>query len=357
MTPTELARARLTAQALVNTPHRTPLEVVRALLAVQAQDFRASLWAVGQRIPAATEAGVEAALTERSVVRTWPLRGTLHLVAATDVRWLLGLTAQKTIRGARTRHAQLGLDDRLFARARRVLEKALGDGAALSRPAVYALLEREKISAMNQRGIHVLWRLAHEGVLCFGPREGKQPTFVLLDAWVPPEPARARDEALHELALRYFVGHGPASERDFAWWSGLDAADARRAVESIRGECEVLEVEGRPVLVLGERPALASARVAHLLPAFDELIVGYAERSALGPPEQLAHVIRGGLLGPALTIGGRSLGRWTRRLSARAVEVAFEPLGALPPVARRALETAAGRYAAFLELALRLPKA
>jgi hypothetical protein len=284
-------------------------------------------------------------------VRTWPLRGTLHLVCASDVRWLLELTAAKTLRGAATRHAQAGLDAPTFAKARKVIEKGLRSGAPMRRTAIYALLEAHSISTAGQRGLHLLWGLAHEGVLCFGPRDGKQPTFVLLEAWVPQAKALPRDEALAELARRYLAGHGPASVRDFAWWSGLAAAEARRAFEAIRGACSSVVIGGTEHRSLGAPHVPRASSSVQLLPAFDELVVGYTQREALGEPSALAHLLRGGIIGPALVEDGRLIGRWSRALKPGQVEVTLEPL--VKKAGAQALRAAAERYARFLGLRLR----
>jgi hypothetical protein len=212
MTPSEIARLRLEAQRVSAPRFTRPEELVSWLGAVQAQDYLGALWAVGLRTEMAREADVERALAEGAIVRTWPMRGTLHFVAAADARWMVELLAPRRISGAASRFRQLGLDDATFTRAGRVLEKRLAAGP-LTRPRVYDALEQARISTAGQRGIHILWRLAHETRICFGPREGKQPTFVLFDAWLPDARRLPRDEALAELAVRYFRGHGPPRRR------------------------------------------------------------------------------------------------------------------------------------------------
>lgn len=189
--------------------------------AVHAQDYRGALWGVGQRVAGATEADVERALAERSIVRTWPMRGTLHFVAPDDVRWMLRLLAPRAIARAAGRHRQLGLDAATFAQSRDRLTAVLAGGNQLTRDAIYAELDRSGISTAGQRGIHILAQLAMEGVICFGARRSKQQTFALLDEWVPSSRMLEGDEALAELAARYFASHGPATLADFAWWSGL----------------------------------------------------------------------------------------------------------------------------------------
>jgi hypothetical protein len=226
----EIARRRLESQRLSRTTFTKPEELVAWLGAVQAQDYLGALWAVGLRLVDACEPDVERALAERTIVRTWPMRGTLHFVAAADARWITELLAPRAVAAGASRLAAAGIDRAVNTKARRALERKLEGGRRLTRPAAYRVLEDAKIATGDSRGLHLLWLLAHDGVLCFGPREGKQQTFVLLEEWLPGARRLDREEALGELARRYFTGHGPATIADFAWWSGLTRSDASRAV-------------------------------------------------------------------------------------------------------------------------------
>jgi hypothetical protein len=353
---TEVGRLRLAAQRISSTKFTRPAEAVAWLGAVQAQDYLGALWAVGLRVAGACEQDVEAALTDGSIVRTWPMRGTLHFVAAADARWLVELHAPRIIARAASRFRSLGLDDATFARARRVLVKALADGP-LTRAAVYETLERAKISTTGQRGIHILWRLAHETFLCFGPRQGKQQTFVLFDRWLPRAKRLPREEALCELACRYFAGHGPATVADFAWWSGLPVSDARLAIQLAGTQLEEATFDGCSYWFA--RPAAPSppARAgAYLLPAFDEYLVGYTDRSAVLEPAWMLRVnAGGGILHPTLVIDGRVVGTWKRRLARGRVLFSPAPFGMLSKETTRALARAFERYADFLGLARAVP--
>jgi hypothetical protein len=203
---------------------------VGGLGAVQAQDYLGALWAIGLRLRAA-ETAIEQAIATRSIVRTWSMRGTLHFVAAEDVRWMLGLLAPRSLASSLGRLRALELDQAVFNRSRDLFIAALSGGKQLRREAMLELLASANISPGGQRGIHILGRLAQEGLICFGAREGKQHTFALLEEWVPQAMLRlgpkSRDEALAELARRYFTGHGPATLPDFVWWSGLTTSEAR----------------------------------------------------------------------------------------------------------------------------------
>jgi hypothetical protein len=227
----EIVHRRLEAQRISSTTYTGPAQVVAWLGAVQAQDYLGALWAVGLRLAGAHERDVERALTERTIVRSWPMRGTLHVLAATDARWMIELLAPKAAASATSRLRAMGIDDAVLANARRALIANLEGGRHLTRPAAYRVLERARIPTARARGLLILWRLAHDGLVCFGARQGKQQTLVLLEEWLPQAKRMRRDDALGELARRYFTGHGPATLRDFAWWSGTTLTDARRAID------------------------------------------------------------------------------------------------------------------------------
>jgi hypothetical protein len=348
----ELIARRLAAHGISTTELTRPADVVARFGAVQAQDYLGALWAVGMRLVDGCEGSVEAALADRSVIRTWPMRGTLHFVAAADARWIVELLAARMVPRAGARFRALGIDEAAVKRARRVLTKVLADGPA-TRPAVYAALDRGGVATEGQRGIHILWRLAHDTVLCFGPRHRKQQTFVLFDQWLPEAKPKPRDESLAELAVRYFTGHGPATAIDFAWWSGLRRSEVHQAIAlaGTRLEETVFEKQ-RYWFGAGAQPAPAPPRgAAHLLPAFDEFLVGYADRSAALDPEHARKVNwGGGILNPAVLVDGRILGTWKRRLLRGGVQFAPEFFAELPPAKARAVARAFRRYAAFLGL-------
>src|SRR5258706_15100039 len=262
----------------------TPTEVVSHLCAIQAQAFLGALWAVGVRMRNATEAAVEKALEERHITRTWPLRGTLHFVAAEDARWMLDLAAPGVMsRNAAGLEREHGVNEPVLKRSRTAIRRALARGGSLTRAAMYDVLDKARIPTSGGRGLHIVWQLAHEGLICFGPRAGKQQTFVLLDDWLPASSARIpREEALAKLARRYFIGHGPATIADFVWWSGLSVSDAKRGLDLVRAKLEQVTVDGKVYWSSPEsRSETGSTSRAYLLPNWDEYSVSYRDRSAL----------------------------------------------------------------------------
>jgi hypothetical protein len=308
---------RLRNQLLDGTRAATPHEVVSHFGCMQAQDYLGALWAIGARMRSGVEADVERALAEGTIVRTWPLRGTLHFVAAEDVHWILDFFAPRAIR------RQRGLDESLLPRCRTAARRALSGGKALTRDELYAALPPSD-------HLQVVWRLAHEKLICFGPRRGKQQTFVLLDEWVPLSRNRPPADALAELARRYFASHGPATAADFAWWAGIPLSEARRVTPTFPS---------------------ASPRTTslHLLPPFDEYTVAYSDRSDILDPAFAKRVnAGGGMLNAVIVSRGRVVGTWKRTLARNRVTVTPSLFRELTPAEQKSLDREIGRYMAFL---------
>jgi hypothetical protein len=350
MTSATLLRHRLHHQRLAATNFDDPADLVRWLGAVQAQDYLGSLWAIGLRTRAATEQVVERAIAERAIVRTWPMRGTLHFVAGEDARWMLELMTPRVVAATAARlERDYGLDEAAFGLSGEVIVRALEGGRCLTRDALYRTLENARISTAAGRGLHITWRMAHDGLICFGPREGKQQTFVLLEEWIPGARRLARDEALAELARRYFTSHGPATVHDFAWWSGLLLSDAADGLAMASGALVSMDLAGRKYWTAPSAPPGGASPRAFLLPAFDEYTVAYRDRAAVLEPAHARQAESMGILRPAIVVNGRVVGTWTRTLGKRSVAVNVSPFTRLGSRARRAVAAAARRYAAFLE--------
>jgi hypothetical protein len=336
-----------------------PADVVSRLCAMQAQDYAGALWSVGLRSGSeCTEADVELALAERRILRSWPMRGTLHFVAPADVRWMLALLSPRILAGARTRHAQLGITESTIEHARAIFSAALVGGGALTRGQMMERLEAEGIDSSGQRGYHLLWVLAQQGLICFGARDGKQQTFVLLDEWSPPAKASSleRPQALGKLAARYFQARGPATAADFAWWAGITKSEARAGIEAATDVLELTDADGDEYqLSPGDGGPVVSApgpRV-HLLPGFDEYLLGYADRSLqLGGNRGAykATISANGMFSATLVVSGRVDGTWKRTLRRDRVDIAVRPLRELTSAEKSGLAEAAERYGRFLGL-------
>lgn len=354
MTSLDIAYQRLCNQHIAEATFEKPSDVVQWLGAVQAQDYLGSLWAIGLRMRNAIQADIEQAIADKTIVRTWPMRGTLHFVAPADVRWMLELLTPRIIAGSQRRFQQFGLDDAIFARSKELLTSALQGGKQLTRNAMYQVLEAGGIAAANQRGLHILGRLAQDGIICFGARKGKQPTFALLDEWVPAAKTLERDEALAELARRYFTSHGPATPQDFGWWSGLTAADARAGLEMVRSEFIQEVIDGRAFWLSASVPTpKVASPAAYLLPAYDEYTVAYKDRSALLDPRH-AQQAGSSILGPTIAVDGQIVGTWKRTLKKETVIITPSLFTPLSKAKYQALAEAAHRYGAFLDMTVTL---
>ena len=349
-----LAQARLASQGVTRGLARSPADVVRSMTAMQAQDFAGAKWAVGLRLPGSTEAQVEAALADGSIVRSWPMRGTLHFVAPEDLGWILGLTTDRLVSGAAGRQAALGLDERQFETARVTAVEALNGGRALTREQLQAAFAEAGVSVEAQRGYHILWYLAQTGTLCFGPPQGKQQTFVLLDEWVRHPRRLQHDEALGELAERYFCSHGPATLRDFAWWSSLTMKDARTGLAIVRTRLTEAEVEGSVYYLSPEAEEAPAVRGIWALPGFDEFLLGYQDRSAQLTAEHSGRIAPGanGIFQPTIVADGRVVGTWKRTITKRGIRVEPLPFAPLSGRAKAGFALAAAGYAEFLGLEL-----
>jgi hypothetical protein len=349
-------------------------DTVRHLLAIQAQDFAQAVWAIGLRTPGAVRRDVMAALASGDVIRSAPIRGTLHFLAARDLRWILRLTAQRTLAGARTRFAELDLDEATFERAAEVAAAELAGGVALSREEFLAVLRAAGISTEGQRGYHLIFNLSHRALICWGPPRGNQQALVLVDEWIPNSDDLDRSSALREFALRYFTGHGPATERDFAWWSKLTLADARAAIALARDELTELTLDGvtfwagyataGPATLdpaslgpasldpAGKSSAEPAAlREVYTLPGFDEYLLGYQDRSHVLDADHLQRIIPGknGIFLPTLVSRGKVIGTWRKGDVATATSTTaelFAPLTARETAALRRSEKAYERFMA-----------
>lgn len=364
MTATEILQMRLRNQLISEHEPMAPGAVVARLGAVQAQDLLGAKWAIALRTPHAHEPDIEQAIAEKRIVRTWPMRGTLHFVSPDDVRWMLALMTPRVIERSAYRDAQLGLDDASYSRSRVVFEEQLSGGVALTRAQMLALLEEAGVRTDGQRGYHILWRLAQEGLVCFGPMQGKAPTFVLLDEWLPPgahDRPITPDEPLALIAERFFTGHGPATVRDLARWTGLTLTEARAGLASVADRLTLMTYEGEEYWhgTASAGSAAGNETRAWLLPPWDEYVVGYSNRRImLGEHHDHYHasISANGMFHPVIVIDGEAVGTWKRKIGKRDVVVAATPFRRLSAGHKKLLAEAVERYGTYLGLPARLEK-
>ena len=335
-----LRRQRITAPVL-----RTPEAVVEHLGAVQAQEFEPALWAIGLRMREGTRVSdVERAFTEGRILRTHVMRPTWHFVARDDIRWMQALTAPRVQRIAAGYNRRLELDARTLSRALRIFERALRDGQLRTRSELADALERGGLPIRGQRLAHVTMHAELEAVICSGPRRGRQFTYALAAERAPNARVLPRDEALATLTTRFFASHGAATVRDFAWWSGLTTADARRGLEISRAKRE--EVNGLTYWTVGRSPrATGDEARGHLLPIYDEYLVAYRDRVAVPHRPEGVPAGRGvNTFQHTVVLDGQIAGTWQPR---RDGTIDVVELRSLTAREQRAVRDAVQRHAAF----------
>ena len=354
MSAHEIALLRLVAQRIAGTPFETATDAVSWLGAAQAQDLPGAITSIALRTRSRSRADVLAALDEGVLVRTWPMRGTLHLVAAADLPWMVAVGGRQSIDRAARRREQIGLDEATIRLSGKLIGEALDRSGRLSRGELVQILDDAGIGTQNQRGYHLLGYHAEAGLVCLGPMRGREQLIVRTDAWIPRPRALDGDEALREFAVRYFRSHGPATEKDFAGWTALPARTVRRAIEAAEPDLTRVNIE-RTVYWMDPRSpqwldaARTQAGGVFLLPGFDEYLLGYKDRSAVLEPGHLERVVpgRNGVFKPTVVADGRVVGIWsatTRRGERVVTPVPFEEFS---PRVGRALPAAIARLPAI----------
>ncbi len=319
--------------------------------AMQAQDVNSALWSFGARLPGVPLTAINEALERREVLRTWPMRGTVHFVPAADAHWMLELMGVRALGGAAKRRETLGLDEKTVDRAVEILGEALAGGGRMTRAECLAALTEGGVEITGQRGYHLLWYASQRGVTAIAPHIGKEQTFVLLDEWAPEPRRPSREEALGMIALRYFRSHGPAPRKDFVGWTGLTMGDCRTGIAVAGDALTTVDVDGVEMVAasgqLGE--ALPTGWLA--LPGFDEYLLGYKDRSLMVDAEHLGAIVPGGngVFRSTVVHDGRVMATWTRTLTAKGVTVTVAPLARIK---QTDLVKALEPYAAYLELPL-----
>jgi hypothetical protein len=349
---------RLHNQFVTRPARRDPAWLVAWLGAVQSQEFAPAKWALGLRMPrGTTDAAIQRAFDAGKILRTHVLRPTWHFVTPKDIRWMLELSAPHIHRRMEGYDRQLGLDKRVMTRAAAAIERALTDQEFLTRTELREHLTRARLPASTFRLGHIAMHAELNRLICSGPRQGKQSTYTLFDRRVPPTPPIPRDEAIARLARIFLRSHGPATPRDFSWWSGLSAADARRGFEMMNPRRFDADGLACWTLKAGDVPALARDAV-HLLPIYDEYLNAYRDRRAEHHGPSLISSKKGGYgtFQHALLIGGQVEGTWRVTPGETDIRVITPPSRKLRPMQERNLKKAIGRYQQFVRPSMRTHK-
>ncbi|MFT4031928.1 MAG: winged helix DNA-binding domain-containing protein [Siphonobacter sp.] len=318
MNQAELLRYRLASQQISSSTYNSPGELARWMGILQAQDYAAGKWSVALRTQGATEKSIEQAISDRTLVRTWSLRGTLHFMAPEDVHWVTDLIRPRLANSLMANHRRQGLSDQEALKGLKLLSQNLTNPH--TRTEIRSFLEKQGFSCQESRLNHLLVRAAIEGLICLGPRQEKEFTYTLLEEWIPRVSTKTKEEALAEWAHRYFSSHGPATVQDFAWWAGLTISEAKSGLASVSDSLKNILYDGHVYWMLKEI-TLAPSDTLFLLPSFDEFLLGYKDRSAALLPAHLPIVVGtgNGLFKPTIMKDGQTIGIWKRTITKKDV--------------------------------------
>ena len=336
-------------------PAETAAQVVRAVVGIQAQDLPAAMLSIRARSRRLTADQIEKArLTDRSILWTWCLRGTLHLVTPEDAAWLIPFLGPALIAGDRRRMAQLDWDEDGAAQGLRLIRAALEEKGALTREEVVNLLRANHLPHQGQAPVHLLFRAALEGLLCYGPNRNDKAAYALFEAWAGELRPLPREEALAGLARRYLAAYAPAGAPDLAVWAGIKRGEAREAFQLIQDEIVPVELAGQTMRMLkAQLPWLddpePSAPLVHLLPRFDTFLLGYASRDLAVDPAYARRVnAGGGIIHPVVLVDGRAVGTWKAVRRGKQMEIQIDPFENLPAELTPYMEAEAADIARFL---------
>jgi hypothetical protein len=352
-TITSLSQYRLCTQQIAVQQFAAPAELVAWMGFIQAQDYPGAKWSIGLRVPGATDASIEQAIADKSIVRSWSFRGTLHFMSSADIRWMLQIAVPRVMPKFSTHLRKLEMDKATLSKSRAIFATVLRDGKHLTRKELMVALQKKKISTDGLRSNFFILNAALEGLICCGVRRSKEFTYTLLDQWLPATPKLHKEEALAALALRYFNSHGPATSQDFAWWLGITQADAKAALAAVVNKLQTITVNDQTYYLPSITLSRSSASV-YLLPGFDEYLLGYKNREAVLAPEYAKHVVGAGngLFAATIVVNGGISGTWKRTLKKDAVVLDLNYFTPLNNSQIKTIKTAANKYSSFIGLPL-----
>jgi hypothetical protein len=346
-----MARRRLHTQHLANNPLARPEDVVGWFGATQAQEYGPAKWAIGRRCESMTDAAVEKAFADGAILRTHVLRPTWHFVLPADIAWMLELTAPRVFTQSASYYRNVGLDEATLQKSSKIIEKALRGDNHLTRKELKRILEKSGLDLDAMRMSFITMYAELRGVVCSGARQGKQQTYALIEERAPTARTLHTDEALVELTHRYFASHGPATLKDFCWWSSLKVADARRGLEMVGSQLGSEEIDGLRYWFSDSVSASeANSSPIALLPEFDEYVVAYKDSRKVIDAAGVAEAVGGDPLLTAIVADSQVIGRWKPAVRGDAVVIAAELYIDVDDKHRRALNESASEYADFLGL-------
>lgn len=348
MTENDVIRMRLQKQHLSKPIFKDPAEIVGWLGAVQAQDYAGAKWSLATRLDGITDEEIDKAFDAGYILRTHVLRPTWHFVLPEDIRWMLELTEPRITAYSAKYFRDVGLDKATFKRTNNIIVKALEKKESLTKKELGDVLQKARINTDDLRLTFIIIRAELDRLICSGPRRGKQMTYALLDHRAPHGRVLKKDEALSELATRYFKSRGPATDKDFGWWSGLSAADVRKAIDIIRTDLVNVELNGQTYhLMSPDGGQILKKPQVHLLPSWDEYTVAYKDRSLVIDP-RFQSVSGHGIFSPIIVVDGKIKGTWRRELKSSSLDFEIRYFAPLSKASRDKVISTAKVYASFL---------
>jgi hypothetical protein len=315
MQPKDIAVRRMRGQRVWGAPYAALAEAFLRMGAFQSQELGVAGWSIAQRLKGIDRDAVMRAYDDGSILRTHALRPTWHFVSPADIRWIQALTGPRVRAASVPRHRQLEIDAKLLVRTTKLIAAGLSGGNAMTRTEIAALLKRARIDAGGARLAYIVMSAELDAVICSGPMKGKQLTYALVDDRVPAARKLDRDDALAELTRRYFTSRGPATLKDFTWWSSLTLTDARRGVEIAGAGLAHETIDGRQYFFASARSLRPKSPRFDLVQGYDELVVSYTQSRDVLTGGHMPYGLRQGrpLYLHFILLDGRLIGHWKPR--------------------------------------------
>lgn len=346
-----IADFRLANHQLSSTDYTKPCQIVAHFGAMQAQDFASGKWAIGARLDGCTEEQIHEAFNKGEILRTHILRPTWHFVVPENIRWMLQLSAKRIIQSMKSRDRELGLYDEVYATCFRMIEKAFEKDDNITRDGLLKILHDAEMKVNSSQMNHIVIAAEANAIICSGVMCGKTQTYALLEKRVPPTKPLCKEETLAKLAQIYFSGHGPATLHDFVWWSGLSVGEARQGLEAIQADFVSETIDRQKYWIPNihlQQPD--KNRQLHLLPAFDEYIVGYKDRTAVLTSENHRKAISSnGVFRPVVIKNGKAISLWKKATSGKNF-ITLAPFEPIDHETQQQIDTATRRFQAFFIL-------
>jgi hypothetical protein len=348
---TDIRNYRLVNQQVAKTKFKHPHEIVGWLGAMQAQVFDMARWAVGLRLNGASDNAVMKAYNSGKILRTHILRPTWHFVAPKDIRWMLKLSAPRVQAFNSFMYRKMGLDGKILKKCNDIIIKSLEGNNYKSRTEIREKLLRSKLKGDTIWLSCVMMNAELEGIICSGPREGKQFTYALLDERAPKAKTMEQDEALYELTYRYFKSRGPATVQDYVWWSGLTVKQTKQGTAMLGSEFKRIQIGGAeyiyPKTIVPKN--IDKLQVTYLMPDYDEYGIAYKNRGSLRNEDIPLGKIKGNstVYSHWLVLNGVISGTWNRIEKDGNVSAEVKPFIPLSKKDKLEVDNAAERYNKF----------